>query len=73
VKWSALWIVPSLALLIPLGRWYIRKVPAEVWASARGPMPSGTHFAFLATILLTVTLGLALITLLRRGAPTPCV
>ncbi len=65
VRWSALWIVPSLAVLVPFGRWYIRKIPAEVWASARGPMPTGTHFAYLAVVLLTVTLILALITLLR--------
>jgi mono/diheme cytochrome c family protein len=65
VRWSALWIVPSLVLLVPFGRWYIHKIPAEVWASARGPMPTGTHFAYLAAILLTVTLTLALISLLR--------
>ena len=65
VRWSALWIVPSLALLVPFGRWYIRKIPAEIWASARGPMPTGTHFAYLAAVLLSVTLVLALITLLR--------
>lgn len=65
VRWSALWIVPSLAILVPFGRWYIRKIPTEVWASARGPMPTGTHFAYLAVALLTVTLILALITLLR--------
>ena len=48
VRWSAVWIVPSLAVLPALGWWYIRKIPAEVWASARGPMPTGTHFALLA-------------------------
>jgi mono/diheme cytochrome c family protein len=65
VKWSALWIVPSLVALIPFGWWYIRKIPAEVWASARGPMPTGTHFAYLAGVLLIVTLGLALLTLIK--------
>jgi mono/diheme cytochrome c family protein len=67
VRWSALWIVPSLVVLPALGWWYIRKIPAEVWASARGPMPTGTHFAVLAAILLTVTFALALITLVKPG------
>jgi mono/diheme cytochrome c family protein len=67
VRWSALWIVPSLAVLPALGWWYVRKIPAEVWASARGPMPTGTHFAVLAGILLTVTFALTLFTLIRPG------
>jgi mono/diheme cytochrome c family protein len=65
VRWSALWIVPSLAVLPALGWWYIRKVPADVWASARGPMPTGTHYAELAAVLLAVTFALALLTLVR--------
>lgn len=65
VRWSALWIVPSLAVLPLLGWWYIRKIPVEVWASARGPMPTGTDFAALAGILLAVTFALALITLIK--------
>jgi len=65
VRWSALWIVPSLAVLPALGWWYVRKIPAEVWASARGPMPTGTHFALLAGVLLIVTLVLALFTLIK--------
>jgi mono/diheme cytochrome c family protein len=65
VRWSGLWIVPSLIALVPLGWWYIRDIPKEIWASARGPMPTGTHFAFLAGVLLIVTFALALITLIR--------
>jgi mono/diheme cytochrome c family protein len=65
VRWSALWIVPSLAVLPALGWWYIRRIPADVWASARGPMPTGTHFAALAVVLLAVTFALALFTLVR--------
>lgn len=65
VRWSALWIVPSLVALVPVGWWYIRDIPKDVWASARGPMPTGTHFAFLAGILLLVTFALALLTLIR--------
>lgn len=63
VRWSALWVVPSLAVLPALGWWYIRKIPAEIWASARGPMPTGTHFAALAVPLLGVTFALALVAL----------
>lgn len=65
VRWSAMWIVPSLIALVPMGWWYIRDIPKDVWASARGPMPTGTHFAFLAGILLLVTFALALLTLIR--------
>lgn len=65
VRWSALWIVPSLAVLPALGWWYIRRVPADVWASARGPMPTGTHFAELAVVFLAVTFVLALFSLVR--------
>ncbi|MGB7546302.1 MAG: c-type cytochrome [Terracidiphilus sp.] len=67
VRWSALWIVPSLAVLPALGWWYIRRVPADVWASARGPMPTGTHFAMLAVVFLAVTFALALLALVRPG------
>jgi mono/diheme cytochrome c family protein len=65
VRWSGLWIVPSLIALVPLGWWYIRDIPKEIWASARGPMPTGTHFAFLAGVLLIVTFALAILTLIR--------
>ncbi|MGA3210880.1 MAG: c-type cytochrome [Terriglobales bacterium] len=65
VKWSAIWIVPSLAVLPLLGRWYIRRIPADLWASARGPMPTGTHFALLAGFLLAVTFVLALFSLVK--------
>jgi mono/diheme cytochrome c family protein len=67
VRWSAWWIVPALALLPALGWWYIRWIPADVWASARGPMPTATHYALFAVILLAVTFALALLTLVRPG------
>jgi len=63
VRWAALWTVPSLALLPLFGRWYIHRIPPDLWASARGAMPTGTDFAFRACILLGVTLLLALIAL----------
>jgi mono/diheme cytochrome c family protein len=67
VRWSALWIVPSLAVLPALGWWYIHRIPAELWASARGPMPTGTQYAMLAVVLLAVTFVLALLSLVRPG------
>ncbi len=63
VRWAALWTVPSLLLLPVFARWYIRRIPADTWASARGAMPTGTHSALSACILLGVTLLLALIAL----------
>jgi mono/diheme cytochrome c family protein len=64
VRWSALWIVPSLAVIPAFGWWYIQQVPANVWDSAHGPMPTATRFAGFAVILLAVTLALALIALI---------
>ncbi len=65
VRWSALWIVPSLAVLPVAGWWYIRSLSADIWASARGPMPTATHFALLAMVFLAVTFVLALLALIR--------
>jgi mono/diheme cytochrome c family protein len=67
VRWSALWIVPSLAVVPLLGKWYIHRIPVDTWASARGPMPTGTQFAMLAVVLLIVTFALALLSLIRPG------
>lgn len=67
VRWSAWWTVPSLAVLPALGLWYIRRIPADVWRSARGPMPTATEFAGLAEVLLAVTLVLALLALVKPG------
>ena len=64
VRWGALWTVPSLLLLPVFARWYIRKIPTDLWASARGAMPTGTHYALAACILLAVTLLLALVALI---------
>jgi mono/diheme cytochrome c family protein/cytochrome bd-type quinol oxidase subunit 1 len=61
VRWGALWTVPSLLLLPLCARWYIHDIPPELWASARGAMPTGTHFAMSAIILLGVTLLLVLV------------
>ena len=64
VRWSALWIVPSLAVLPLIAWWYIRRIPTDVWASARGPMPTATQFAIRAVVLLAVTFALALLALI---------
>lgn len=65
VRWSALWIVPSLAVIPALGWWYIRQIPSDVWVDTRGPMPTATRFAGHAVVLLVVTFALALIALIR--------
>ena len=62
VRWGAWFTVPSLAVLPLFGWWYIRKIPADVWANARGAMPTGTQYASLGVILLAVTCVLFLIT-----------
>ena len=67
VKWSNVWILPSLVLLPGCMWWYIRTIPAELWASARGPMPTATHYASLTGIVAAVTLLLALLSLVRPG------
>jgi mono/diheme cytochrome c family protein len=65
VRWSALWIVPSLAVIPALGWWYIREIPAQQWASAQGPMPTATHFAMAAVVLLAIVFALAIVALVR--------
>jgi mono/diheme cytochrome c family protein len=65
VKWSEAWILPSFVLLPLFVWWYIRSIPAGLWSSARGPMPTGTDFASLAAVLSAVTLALALLALVR--------
>ncbi|MFZ0745257.1 MAG: c-type cytochrome [Terracidiphilus sp.] len=67
VRWGALWVVPSLLLLPVFAWWYIRKIPPDLWASARGAMPTGTISALLACVLLGVTLLLALLALVKPG------
>ena len=65
VKWSEAWILPSFVLIPVFTWWYIRTIPSELWSSARGPMPTATHFAYLAAVLSGVTLLLALAALVR--------
>lgn len=64
MRWAALWIVPSLLVVPVVGRWYIHSIPADIWVSVKGLMPTGTRFAILAAILLTVTFALALFALI---------
>ena len=65
VKWSALWIVPSMALIPALIWWYIRAIPTDLWESAKGAMPTASHYAVRAAILAGVTFVLVLGTLIR--------
>lgn len=65
VRWSAWWIVPSLAVLPLLGWWYIRSIPSTVWMDARGLMPTATRFAGFAWPLLAAVFVLALLSLVR--------
>jgi mono/diheme cytochrome c family protein len=67
VRWSGLWIVPSLVVLPLVGWWYIRSIPATVWASTRGPMPTGTFSAHMAVILLVTVFVLAVVSQLIPG------
>ena len=67
VKWSAAWILPSMAVLPPLIWWYIRCIPPELWASARGAMPTASHFALQAVVLAALTFVLASAALIRPG------
>ena len=65
VKWSAVWILPSMAVLPALIWWYIRCIPPELWASAKGAMPTASHYALEAAALAVVTFLLVLGTLIR--------
>ena len=57
-------------VLPALGWWYIRRIPADVWANARGPMPTATHYASFAVVLVGVTFVLALLRWSGRGGCT---
>ena len=65
VRWSAGWTAPALAVVPAFGWWYIRALPAAVWASVGGPMPTATRFALPATLLLVVTFLLVLFAWIR--------
>jgi mono/diheme cytochrome c family protein len=65
VRWSAWWIVPSLALMPAAIWWYILRVPADLWTSARGAIPVATHAVMLGGILFLVLLALAVFALLQ--------
>ena len=63
VRWASLWTVPTLLLLPLCAKWYIGRIPADLWASAQGAMPTGSRFAIYAVGFLGVTLLLALVAL----------
>jgi mono/diheme cytochrome c family protein/cytochrome bd-type quinol oxidase subunit 1 len=64
VKWSAAWILPSMAVLPALGWWYIRQIPPELWSTAQDAMPA-SRSALAAGLCAIVTFALVLFTLLR--------
>jgi mono/diheme cytochrome c family protein len=64
-KWSAVWIIPAFIVLPFLAWWYITVVPPELWASARGLMPTATRYASIITILAAITFILSLLTLVK--------
>ena len=64
VRWSAVWTLPALAVLPPLVWWYIQRIPPDLWNSAKGAMPTASHYALQACIFVTATFVLVLLTLL---------
>jgi len=54
-----------MAVLPPLVWWYIRRIPPELWNSARGAMPTASHYAVEAGVLAIATFVLVLLTLIR--------
>jgi hypothetical protein len=68
-KWSVAWIVPPFIVLPFIGWWYVRAVPSELWASARGLMPTATRYASMITILAAITFVLSLLTLVKPRKP----
>jgi len=65
IRWSVRWIVPAFVILPLFIYWYIGQLPAEVWASAQGKMPTATRYANLALIFAILTFVAALVTLIR--------
>ncbi len=65
VKWSARWIIPAFIVLPLIAWWYIHSVPAHVWASAAGKMPTATRYANIILIFSVLTFLLSLLTLLK--------
>jgi mono/diheme cytochrome c family protein len=65
IGWSGRWIIPAFVLLPLFVFWYIKAIPADVWASAAGKMPTATRYASLAMILAMVTFLGSLATVIR--------
>jgi len=65
VKWSARWIVPAFVLLPVFALWYIGNLPAGVWESAQGKMPTASRYANLILVFSAVTFVLSLLTLFK--------
>ncbi|MDZ7292007.1 MAG: c-type cytochrome [candidate division KSB1 bacterium] len=65
VKWSAWWIVPAFIVLPFFVYWYVGNISPQVWASAKGLMPTATRYANLIVIFSIATFVLSLLTLLQ--------
>lgn len=65
VKWSAWWIVPAFIVLPFFVYWYIGNIAPQVWASAKGLMPTATRYANLIVIFSIAAFVLSLLTLVK--------
>jgi mono/diheme cytochrome c family protein len=65
VKWSARWIVPAFIVLPFFVYWYVNNITPQVWASAKGLMPTATRYAHLIVIFSVATFVLSLLTLIK--------
>jgi mono/diheme cytochrome c family protein len=65
VAWSGRWIIPAFLLLPFCVLWYIKAIPADVWASAAGKMPTATRYAHLAMICAMATFLISILAVLR--------
>jgi len=62
IKWSVRWIVPAFVALPLVAMWYIHNIPADVWESTKGGMPTATENARLILIFSAMTFVLSLLT-----------
>ncbi len=60
VKWGASWIVPAFIVLPFIAMWYIHNIPAEMWASSTGGMPTATRSTGIILIFASITFVLSI-------------
>ena len=59
VKWSIMWIIPSMIVLPLFAYWYAGNIPDAVFESAKGLMPTATRYADVISITAIITFVLA--------------